>query len=502
MASHVRRQPVAALQSSGVVAIAGGAGQRRGAGLRHPPGCQPTGDHGAVHRVHRHHPVGGPLAAGHGNQPAAALDEVMVAGQRGGSAATPAATGDPPWRRRDQRPQSGPGGGHVVRAHRHVQVIVQVVEQVVHLARRGHRIVGDRRRHLGGAHQQTALPRQYENHPAILGARYQEAGVGRGKARAQHEVGAGADAQQRGAVGVVERAQAVHVGSGGVQHHARAHRPGGAGELIAHRRAGDTAARIGGESLHRQVVGDRGALLGGGHGEGEIHARVVELAVVVHHAAAQAARRSVAAHLLAQVREAGEDMLARHEFGAVQGILAGQAVVQPQADPVVGMLAELIQRHEDRQFVHQVRRQLQQRLPLAQRLAHQAELGAVDPLHRLFQVAHTAVYQLGAAAAGAAGEVGALHQRYPQPARGGIERAAAAGGAAADHQQVEALLLQPAQLLGALHPGALRDDCAPVHGRSRAPDTPPRGCNRPRWPPRTRGRRRRRAAVAEPNFRA
>ena len=93
-------------------------------------------------------------------------------------------------------------------------------------------------------------------------------------------------------------------------------------------------------------------MLGGGQGEGEIHARVVELAVVVHHAAAQATRGTVAANLLAQVGEAGQDMLARHEFGPVQGVLAGQAVVQPQADPVVGMLAKLIQRHEDRQLVH------------------------------------------------------------------------------------------------------------------------------------------------------
>ena len=319
------------------------------------------------------------------------------------------------------------------------------------LACRGHRLVGHRRRHLGGADQQAALPRQHENHPAILGARNQKSGVRSGKARAEHQVGAGADAQQRNARGVIELAQAVHVGTGGVQHHACADRPGGAGKLVAHRRPGDAPARIRGECLHRHVVGHRRALLGGGQGEGEIHARVVELAVVVDHPAAQAARRPVPAHFLAQVGKTRQNMLARHELGTVQRVLAGEAVVQPQADPVVGVLAELIQRHEDRQLVDQVGRQLQQRLPFAQRLPHQAELAAVDPLHRLLQVTDAAVHELGAAAAGAAAEVGALHQRHPQAAGGGVERAAAAGGAAADHQQVEALLLQPAQLLRAPH---------------------------------------------------
>src|SRR5690606_3074453 len=68
-------------------------------------------------------------------------------------------------------------------------------------------------------------------------------------------------------------------------------------------------------------------------------------------------------------------------------------------------------------------------------------------LDRLLQVAHAAVHELGAAAAGPLGEVGALDERHLEPAAGGVEGRPGPGGAATDHQHVEALIREPAQRL-------------------------------------------------------
>ena len=295
------------------------------------------------------------------------------------------------------------------------------------------------------------MPGQYEDHPAVLGAGNEEASVGGGKACSQHQVGSGADAQQRRGAGIVQAAQVVDVGPGRVQHHPRPHVPRAAVEAVAHGGAGEAAGAVLDQSLDGDVVGQRRTMLRRGQGQRQIHARVVELAVVVDYPTAQVAWRAVAAHLLAQIREPLLRLLARHEFGAAQRVATRQAVVQVEADAVVGLLAQLVQGYEDRQLVHQMRGQLQQRRAFAQRLAYQAELRAVDTLDRLLQIADSAVYQLGAATAGAAGEVGALHQRDSQTAGGGVQGAAATRRAATDHQQVEALVAQPAQVAGTRH---------------------------------------------------
>ena len=104
--------------------------------------------------------------------------------------------------------------------------------------------------------------------------------------------------------------------------------------------------------------------------------------------------------------------------------------------------------HEQRQRVHEVRRQLDQQRALEQRLADQPEV-------EVLQVAQAAVDQLRRAAGGARGEVVALHQRDAVAARGGVERHAGAGDAAADHDQVEAVALERGERV-----------CARDHGRN------------------------------------
>jgi hypothetical protein len=77
-----------------------------------------------------------------------------------------------------------------------------------------------------------------------------------------------------------------------------------------------------------------------------------------------------------------------------------------------------------------VRRALQDVHALVQRLAHQMHVA-------LRQIAHAAVHQLGGARRGALGEVVRLHQHHAVAALRCVQRHAQAGGAAADHGQVE-----------------------------------------------------------------
>ena len=54
----------------------------------------------------------------------------------------------------------------------------------------------------------------------------------------------------------------------------------------------------------------------------------------------------------------------------------------------------------------------------------------------LLEIANPAMHELGAAAGGSLGEVGALDQQRAVAAGGGFNRGAQAGGSAADHRHV------------------------------------------------------------------
>ena len=113
--------------------------------------------------------------------------------------------------------------------------------------------------------------------------------------------------------------------------------------------------------------------------------------------------------------------------------------VQPHAHEQVGTLA-VEARHQQRQRVHEVRREVHHQPALEQRLAHEAEV-------EVLQVAQAAVDELARAAGGAAGVVGLLDERDRVAARGGVERNASSGDPAADHHHVEALVLEVGECL-------------------------------------------------------
>jgi hypothetical protein len=116
--------------------------------------------------------------------------------------------------------------------------------------------------------------------------------------------------------------------------------------------------------------------------------------------------------------------------------------VEADADHAVGPGA--VEGGDDqRQRLHEVRRERDHDLTLEQRLADEAEV-------EVLQVAQAAVDELARAARGAGGEVVALDERDAVPARGRVERDAGAGDPAADHDDVEAVGRQGAQGCGSV----------------------------------------------------
>jgi hypothetical protein len=127
----------------------------------------------------------------------------------------------------------------------------------------------------------------------------------------------------------------------------------------------------------------------------------------------------------------------------------GHDVVHVQTDagePVRALALE--GRHQHRQRLDQMGRELDEQRALEQRLAHQAEV-------EVLQVAQAAVDQLGGTARGAGGEVGALDQGHAVAARGGVERDAGPGDATADDGEVERVPLERCERV-----------CARDHGRN------------------------------------
>ncbi len=89
-----------------------------------------------------------------------------------------------------------------------------------------------------------------------------------------------------------------------------------------------------------------------------------------------------------------------------------------------------------------MRRDRLQRPPLAQGFAHQPELG-------IAQIAQAAMHQLGIVGRGGGSEIVPLDQGDLQAARRGIAGGEAAGGAAADDEEVELFVGKPGKV--ALH---------------------------------------------------
>jgi len=113
----------------------------------------------------------------------------------------------------------------------------------------------------------------------------------------------------------------------------------------------------------------------------------------------------------------------------VPNVLAGQQLIQLQAETVEWSLPPVVVRHDERKIVHQVGRVLQKQSALLERFHDKADIS-------LLQVAHAAVCQLGAATGGALAEVALLEQQHIVAARRRIDGNAYAGCTAAHDKYI------------------------------------------------------------------
>lgn len=218
----------------------------------------------------------------------------------------------------------------------------------------------------------------------------------------------------------VHLAQAIHPDTGGIDHRMRPH-----GEfLAAHRVAADEASHLA-VVVHqrggRAIVHHQGTQAGGRARQRQRQAGVVKLAVPVLHAALEALR--------ARRGQALERAFFAEKFGGTQACLAGQGVVHLEPDAVERGLPETVGRHDERQRLRQVRRVVQQRGALVQRLAHQGDVA-------LGQVAHATVHQLGGAGRRSLGEIVRINQNHGKTPCGRVHSHPEAGGTPSDDRQV------------------------------------------------------------------
>ena len=150
-------------------------------------------------------------------------------------------------------------------------------------------------------------------------------------------------------------------------------------------------------------------------------AGIVELAVVIENAAAQA--------FAFDARKFFQCRLAREHFGMPEGQFPREPFIDFETDPVVRKRKIAVSGDDEVEVVHQVRRIAQHEAALAQSIQNQRHV-------HLLEIAHAAVHQLGAAAGGFFREVGALHQQGAIPSRRSFNGGAEAGSPAANHQYI------------------------------------------------------------------
>ena len=120
---------------------------------------------------------------------------------------------------------------------------------------------------------------------------------------------------------------------------------------------------------------------------------------------------------------------AREQLRAAEGQLAGEPLVELEAHAVVRKRKIAVRRDDKIEIVDQVRRVAQHVAALAQCIENQRQV-------HLLEIAHAAMYELGAAAGSLLGEIGALDEQRAIAAGGGFNGSAEAGGSAADYENV------------------------------------------------------------------
>lgn len=162
--------------------------------------------------------------------------------------------------------------------------------------------------------------------------------------------------------------------------------------------------------------------------KGDVHSRVVVLAVVVN----QSANHVVSA----EEWEFSPGLALGHKVGALEALGTGKEIIGLGAAPHVRCLPPLLKGEENRDRVRQVRGNVEESPALAEGFNNELELGVIEVHDGLLEVAHASMDELGALRAGTRRKVVALNKSNLQTTSGGVDGDASTGSATANDQKV------------------------------------------------------------------
>lgn len=194
--------------------------------------------------------------------------------------------------------------------------------------------MGDLARQIRRPSDGLLLPRKEENDAPIAGRWVEQTHLFRAVVARKGDMNATAGRADFFDLWVVHFPDGVGEGPSGVYYTFRRNGPLFSREFVFDVDSTDDFFALGVSFFHKSghgdVVGNSGAVSGGGQGDGKVHPGVVLLAVVVHDGAAESVPS-----------EHGEELqgvFLREEVGAFEGFAAGDEVVHFDAHPVVGDL--------------------------------------------------------------------------------------------------------------------------------------------------------------------
>ncbi|MNS86242.1 hypothetical protein D3C72_1201400 [compost metagenome] len=243
----------------------------------------------------------------------------------------------------DQRTQARPDAGDVVAGRLAAEVARGGAQDEVHILRAGFRVQRQiAARRVGGAHDGVAVPWHHEQHAAVVGLGNEDGALAGQEVLRQGQVHALAGRHHRLRVLVFHAAHGVHPHARGVDDAARPQREAGAADHVLRGHAVNLAI-AGAQARGAHIVHGRAAQVEQRAHQAHRQARVIELAVVIQHAALQAASVDV----FRQRGGIGQRVAARQPAAGRQVQLAGQHVVHLQADAVEGLVKQVVGRHHE-----------------------------------------------------------------------------------------------------------------------------------------------------------
>jgi len=286
---------------------------------------------------------------------------------------------------------------------------------------------------VGRSDERAAVPRNDEEDASVVGVRHHDRVVRGQEFPRKDEVDAARGLDRRRGAGALHAADPVG------EHARRVHDDRAADDRVVPvleigRADADDLPVVDEESVATHARDDARAVRRRRLREGERHARVVELRVVVLDAAEEP--------FVAHARDRRDRLLAREEAALPEVPLAGERVVEPEPSAVERPFPPVVARHDEREVVDEVRRIRAERRAFLERFGDETEV-------ELLEVADAAVDELRAARTRRLREVVLLDERGAVAARGGVDGDAETGRAPADDDEVEVVRRERGEMGGA-----------------------------------------------------